>query len=100
MPAPLTPAERLSRFRQSLPAETRIAEALSLAVRIEPALLRDVRLILFPRSKASLEADLYFSPLVSQRTTDWITLDPQLSLELQGGLVGPLELAGAHRDRI
>jgi hypothetical protein len=77
-----------------------LAEALSLVVRIEPALLRDVRLILFPRAKASLEADLYFSPLVSQRTTDWITLDPQLSLELQSGLTDPLKRAGAYRNRI
>ena len=100
MPAPLTTAQRLSRIRQSLPAETQMAEALSLAVRVEPALLRDVRLILFPRSTASLEADLYFSPLVSQRTTDWITLDPQLSLELQSGLTAPLRQAGAYRDRI
>jgi hypothetical protein len=100
MPAPLTPAERLSRFRQSLPDETRLAEALSLAVRVEPALLRDVRLILFPRSKASLEADFYFSPLVSQRSTDWISLDPQLSLELQNGLTAPLKRAGTHRNRI
>jgi hypothetical protein len=100
MPAPLTPAERLSKLRQSLPAETQIADALSLAVRVEPALLRDVRLILFPRSKASLEADLYFSPLVSQRTTDWITLDPQLSLELQNELTASLKQTGARSNRI
>jgi hypothetical protein len=96
----LTPADRLKRIEAALPEATELARALSLAVRAEPELVRRVRLMAFPRSGAWLEADLYFSPLVRQRTPDWIVLDPQLALELQEGLAQQIRGGAGGRLRI
>jgi tetratricopeptide (TPR) repeat protein len=49
--------------RQS-PELVRLAEVLSLAVRVEPALLRKARLTLTPKLAVSGETDLWFGPLV------------------------------------
>ena len=100
MITPTTPKERLARIRTNFPTGTRLAEALALAVRAEPELLREIRLIVLPTSSGSLEADLYFSPLVAQRTPDWIQLDPELSLELQNGLTAKIEQDPRERERV
>ncbi|HKQ05575.1 MAG TPA: tubulin-like doman-containing protein [Blastocatellia bacterium] len=63
----------------------RLGELVSLAARIEPELLRAVRLDLTPFDAAA-EADLWFSPLVETRTADWIALDPAAARELRLGL--------------
>src|ERR1051325_1359430 len=46
------------------PDALRLAEFLSIAVRVEPELLRRARLRLHPGVDAGVEADLWFSPLV------------------------------------
>jgi hypothetical protein len=45
-----------------------LAHLASLATRVEPALLRELRLKLLPEADGSAEADLWFSPLVSARS--------------------------------
>jgi hypothetical protein len=99
MAALLTPAERLSKLQATLPDVTLLAQALALSVRAEPELVRQIRLTLFPRSSAALEADLYFSPLVAQRTPDWILLDPHLALELQEEVVRLIRERADERAR-
>ena len=51
-------------FEAISPAAVRLARAVSLAVRVEPELLRRARLALVPGADAGTEADLWFSPLV------------------------------------
>ena len=51
-----------------------LAAPASLAVRIEPQLLRKLRLDLFPSLDAGTEADLWFSRLVETRTASGIVL--------------------------
>src|SRR5687767_11586542 len=100
MPADPTPAERLAEIRKQWPDAVTLAEPLALAARIEPELVRDVRLALFPKSHASLEAGLYFSPLVAQRTPQWLVLDPALAHELQNALAGAMKRRPKERPAI
>ena len=65
----------ISLLRLDNPDALRLGELVSLAARIEPELLRAVRLELTPFDAAA-EADLWFSPLVETRTADWIALVP------------------------
>ncbi|MBL8291575.1 MAG: type VI secretion system contractile sheath large subunit [Bryobacterales bacterium] len=51
-----------------------LAEAVSLAVRVEPPLMRRIRLELLPEVSAGTEADLWFSPLVDTRSALAIVL--------------------------
>lgn len=53
----------------------RLAEALSPAIRIEPELLRGVRLAMLPETDAGCEADLWFSDLVENRSPAGIVFD-------------------------
>jgi hypothetical protein len=48
----------------------------SLAARVEPELLRALRLKGCPRTGAGVEADLWFSPIVESRSSDAIVLQP------------------------
>src|SRR5438128_1190802 len=66
-----------------MPEATALARAVSLCVRAEPELVRMLRVVVLPRSGAWIEADLYFSPFVQQRTPDWIVLDAELAHELR-----------------
>src|SRR2546421_5554683 len=50
--------------RSEFPDVVRLAQAVSLAVRVEPELLRSIRLALLPGVCADVEADLWFSALV------------------------------------
>jgi type VI secretion system protein ImpC len=67
----LTPAESIGRLSANAAA---LAEAVSLAIRIEPQLLRKMRLDLFPALDAGVEADLWFSPVVESRASSGIVL--------------------------
>ena len=67
----LTPDESIERL--SGPAAD-LAEAVSLAIRIEPQLLRKMRLDLFPAADAGVEADLWFSSIVESRAASGIVL--------------------------
>ncbi|MFH8799743.1 hypothetical protein ACH4F6_09150 [Streptomyces sp. NPDC017936] len=60
-----------------------LATALSVAVRIEPELIRAVRLALFPRYGVETESALWFSGLVRSRGPRGIVLDTAERRELQ-----------------
>ncbi|MGY3339978.1 hypothetical protein ACVW0K_006077 [Streptomyces filamentosus] len=86
-----------------------LARLLSFATRIEPELIRAVRLRFLPRLDAGAEADLWFSDWVGARTPEAIALLPQCLPYLRAGLAERLrsepELAGVlglvkkhHRD--
>jgi hypothetical protein len=76
----------IGRLRERNAGCVRLAEEVSLAVRVERALLRAVRLRLRPRVDVSAEADLWFSPLVQTRTPDWLVLEPNAARELRRNL--------------
>jgi|SRR5271165_15881 len=95
-----TLVQRLKQVRKEWPEVAVLAEPLALAVRIEPELLRDVRLTLLPASHASLEADLYFSPLISQRTPEWLSVDPPLAHELRKRLAARMRRGGRDEERV
>jgi tetratricopeptide (TPR) repeat protein len=61
------------------PDVVNLARAVSLAVRVEPELLRRVRLKMLPHVQAGAEADLWFSPLVQSQTPLWIVLLPEVA---------------------
>ncbi|HKV10684.1 MAG TPA: AAA family ATPase [Thermoanaerobaculia bacterium] len=68
------------------PALVRLAEAVSLAVLIDPPLLRRARLTLVPEADAGLEADLWLSPLVQTRGPQGIVFEPEAADELRARL--------------
>jgi hypothetical protein len=65
------------------PGLVTLALLLSPAVRIEPELIRAVRLELLPKLPAAAEGDLWFSALVSARGLDGIVLDPDVASVLR-----------------
>jgi hypothetical protein len=67
-----------------------LARLLSLAVSIEPALMRAMRIELLPHADVGAEADLWFGPLVATRSRDGIMLLPDVAEALRGGLSGKL----------
>src|SRR5580704_3941211 len=68
-----------------------LAEAVSLAVRVEPELLRKMRLELFPATNAGIEADLWFSPLIESRAQSGIVFDQGLAQLLRQRLAERVE---------
>ncbi|MDX8028681.1 hypothetical protein SK803_00595 [Lentzea sp. BCCO 10_0856] len=64
----------------------KLATALSVAVRIEPELIRAVRLAVFPKFDVSAEADLWFSPLVRSRGPHGIVFDEDAVVGLRAKL--------------
>ena len=95
-----TAVQRLKQVRKEWPEVAVLAEPLVLAVRIEPELLRDVRIALFPASHASLEANLYFSAQISQRTPGWLSIDPPLAHALQKRLAARIRRGGKDEERV
>jgi SIR2-like domain len=89
----------LTPYRDSLPGSLTAAEdlatALSVAVRIEPELIRAVRLALFPSYGVETEADLWFSELVRSRGPHGIVFDQDVRHRLQDRLAGRLTTASA-----
>src|SRR5215213_9103871 len=85
MPTPSDIQAAIDLLRLHNPDSVRLGELVSLAARIEPELLRAVRLELTPFDAAA-EADLWFSPLIETRTADWIALAPAAARELQSAL--------------
>ncbi|MGW1954322.1 CHAT domain-containing protein [Streptomyces sp. NPDC001920] len=73
------------------PGALELATALSFVTRIEPELIRAVRLRLLPHLDVGAEADLWFCEWVSARTPEAIALLPQCLPYLRAGLVGKLE---------
>jgi elongation factor Tu len=68
------------------PEVAELAGYASLAVRVEPELLRKLRLDLVPAGGADAEADLWFSPCVRARGPDGIVLDPRVADALRARL--------------
>lgn len=96
MPKPSDIQAAISLMRLHQVDAMRLGELVSLAARIEPELLRTVRLELTPFD-AGAEADLWFSPLIETRTADWIVLAPAAARELQFALaIDPSRLDAAH----
>lgn len=82
------------------PEVVQLAEEVSLAVMVDPALLRRARLERVPRATAATEADLWFSPLVRSRSPDGFVFAPEAARALRGRLAAePGRLQGA-RDRV
>lgn len=73
----------VDRLAEQFPSIVSLGEEVSLAVRIEPRLLRAARLQCEPALDAAAEADLWFSPLVESRTANWIVLVPGAAHELR-----------------
>lgn len=77
-------AERLVReLEGAAPEAVELATRASLAVRVEPELLRALRLSLAPRLDVAAESDLWFSPLVRSRGPDGVVLFPEVSALLR-----------------
>jgi hypothetical protein len=75
-----------------------LAEAVSLAVRVEPELLRRARLELVPEADASAEADLWFSSLVDAPSATAFMLGAEAAEELRRRLaLDPARLEHAWR---
>ncbi|MGH9945327.1 MAG: hypothetical protein ACRD9R_23495, partial [Pyrinomonadaceae bacterium] len=72
-------ATLVARVRRSAPEVVELARAVSLAARVEPALLRRARLDLLPHLDAGAEADLWFSPLVEAHDALALTFAPAMS---------------------
>jgi (1->4)-alpha-D-glucan 1-alpha-D-glucosylmutase len=75
----MTADELLREFEDAEPDTVRLAEAVSLAVHVEPALLRAARLSLRPVPPTSAEADLWFSPLVDAASPRGLVLRPDVA---------------------
>jgi hypothetical protein len=80
------PLEGLLPLPELLVGARELAVALSTAVRIEPELIRAVRLAVCPHLDAGAEADLWFSPWVAARTDEALTLRVQILPELRAEL--------------
>ena len=74
----------------------RLTRFLSLAVRVEPALLRRARYTLTPDLDSGVESDLWFSPLVGSRSSNAIVLDRDVADVLRNELAeNPEDLKAA-----
>jgi hypothetical protein len=89
-------AQRLiDEFGERSPGGLALARLLSLAVRVEPELMRKMRLALLPAVDASAEADLWFSPLVESYSLLALVLAPEVVDLLRQELAGEPALLGA-----
>jgi tetratricopeptide (TPR) repeat protein len=68
------------------PGALRLASALSVATRIEPELVRAMRLALFPDLDVGVESDLWFSEWVGLRNPGSVVFLPQVLPVLRAGL--------------
>src|SRR5260370_37369189 len=82
----------LEDVRREDPGAVRLARVVSLAVRVEPELLRHARLVLLPGEDAGAEADLWFSPLVQSDNPLALVLLPEVKQLLQQDLAKNQEL--------
>lgn len=96
----MTAEARIERLRLTNPAAAELAVACALAARVEPSLLRRLRLLI-PHADAAAEADLWFSDLLAGRDVTAITLDPLVADVLRQELRRPERadlLAAAHKE--
>ena len=79
-------------FKSERPGAYRLALAASLAVRVEPELVRALRLGVVREADAGAEADLWFSPLVESQTPLALEFDPAVQELLRRALAEDPEL--------
>jgi hypothetical protein len=75
----------------------KLALLASLAARVEPELLRKLRLELLPEAGADAEADFWFSDFVEARSTSWLVLAPEKAEALRERCA--VELTESERQR-
>src|SRR5690242_2619391 len=73
----------IEELSKSSPGAVALAKVVSLAVLIEPQLLRRARIKLLPDVDAGAEADLWLSTLVQTRSPRGITLMPRAAEQLR-----------------
>jgi hypothetical protein len=95
----LDAASLVSALARSSSGAVELARCASLAARIEPELLRALRLNVLHGTEASVEADLWFSQLVRSRSASSIALQPEVALFLQRSLAEPSYAKLAARAR-
>ena len=99
-----TPRERsdklLQRAYDDAPASVELAQWVSIAVSVEPHLLRRARLKLAPHIDAGAESDLWFGPLVSSRSTSAVVLDRGVATVLREALAAEEKPAPDGRHAI
>lgn len=91
----MTPEEArgiIDAFEEENREAYRLALAASLAARIEPELVRALRLDLFLEKDAGAEADLWFSPLVQSQTPLALEFEPEVLELLRQDLAREQEL--------
>lgn len=76
----------MPRDRQAVDAVEKLATALSVAVRVEPELIRAVRLELFPRLGVETESELWFSKLARSQGPSGLVFDTGERHRLQARL--------------
>lgn len=103
----MTAEARIERLRRANPAAVELAAACALAARVEPPLLRGLRLLV-ATADAAAEADLWFSDLLAGRDATAMALDPLVAEVLRNELRRPERarlrtgarevIAAAHAD--
>ncbi len=91
-------ADQLASLHRRNPEVVELARVTSLAVRVEPHLLRALRLKLLPHLDVGSEADLWFSSLVESRGSRWFVLKPAVAGVLRADLANEPELLGQARQ--
>jgi hypothetical protein len=98
-------AARIASVNERFPDAVRLARVASLAVRIEPHLIRQLRRRLVRDADVGTEADLWFSLLVESRGVDAIVLHRDVAAILRDELTGHARfdeivsiLVDAHRN--
>jgi prostaglandin-endoperoxide synthase 2 len=76
-------SELVARCERRRPGVVRLATAVSLAVRVEPGLLRRARRELSPGVSIADELELWFSPLVASSTARGLVLDADVAAVLR-----------------
>ncbi len=85
---------RVAELGGTCPAALTLARFVAPAVRIEPELLRAMRLAVLPGEGLWIEAELWFSRLVRSRSAAGIGLDPAVKEVLKGATCISLENPG------
>ncbi|WP_437552574.1 pYEATS domain-containing protein [Sorangium sp. So ce367] len=94
------PAALLDVLERRNAAAVALARMASLAVRVEPELLRALRLALLPAADVSAEADLWSSEIVEARSPSAMVLDPDVAALLRRSLDGDVDRIREVIERI
>ena len=88
---------RIESLRKRSPDAVELATYASIAINIEPELLRALRLSLAPHFDVSAEADFWLSRLVEARSYSSVTLQPSVAHALRNRLQKKVARKTAHR---